>query len=297
RLVAGRFLRPLRTITATAAAISAGDLHRRLDLGEPADELTALGRVLDDLFARLEASFDAQRHFIANASHELRTPLAGQRTVLEVALADPHADTALLRAACRQALALGEHQETLIRALLDLATGERGFARAEPVDLARIAARVLASRRDDAGEKGVELAEDLAPAPTTGDPGLVESLVANLVDNAVRHNDRAGRVEVSTRTAAGRATLTVVNDGPVVPPGEIPRLFQPFQRLAPERRGRGEGHGLGLAIVGAVARAHGADVDASARPGGGLAVTVGFGGPLTDRSDAPGRRPSSATRP
>ncbi|WP_217711248.1 HAMP domain-containing protein [Actinomadura sp. NAK00032] len=127
--VAGRFLRPLRTITATARIISAGDLHRRLDLGDPTDELTELGHTLDDLFARLQASFDAQRHFLANASHELRTPLAGQRTLLEVALANPDTDTDTLRSACREALALGEHQERLVQALLALATSERGVAR------------------------------------------------------------------------------------------------------------------------------------------------------------------------
>ncbi|GIG68863.1 sensor histidine kinase [Phytomonospora endophytica] len=277
--VAGRFLRPLRVITATATAISAGDLHRRLDLGEPTDELTELGAVLDGLFTRLEASFDAQRHFVANASHELRTPLAGQRTLLEVALADPHADTALLRTACRQALALGEHQETLIRAMLDLATGERGIARSRPVDLADVAGRVLAARRDAAGEKGIEFTEELAPAVTAGDPGLIESLIANLVDNAVGHNDPGGRVEVVTAGSGGRAILTVTNGGPVIPAGEIPRLFQPFQRLAPERRGHRDGHGLGLAIVSAVARAHHADLSATPMPGGGLAVTVRWPAP------------------
>ncbi|MBN6054845.1 HAMP domain-containing protein, partial [Nonomuraea sp. RK-328] len=134
--VAGRFLHPLRAITATANVISAGDLHRRLDLGEPADELTELGHTLDDLFARLEASFVAQRHFVANASHELRTPLAGLRTLLEVALADPDADAGTLRAACQDALALGEHQERLVQALLTLATSERGVTRRDTLDLA-----------------------------------------------------------------------------------------------------------------------------------------------------------------
>ncbi|NUT97922.1 MAG: HAMP domain-containing histidine kinase, partial [Saccharothrix sp.] len=136
--VAGRFLRPLRAITATAKAISAGNLHQRLDLGEPADELTELGAVLDDLFARLEASFTAQRHFVANASHELRTPLAGLRTLLEVTLADPDADAATLRSACREALTLGGHQERLVEALLALATSERGATRWDPVDLAHV---------------------------------------------------------------------------------------------------------------------------------------------------------------
>jgi signal transduction histidine kinase len=274
--VAGRFLRPLRAITATAQMISAGNLHRRLDLGEPTDELTELGRTLDDLFARLHASFDAQRHFVANASHELRTPLAGLRTLLEVALADPGADTAGLRSVCQEALILGEHQERLVQALLDLATGERGVTRRDTLDLARVAGDVLGSRRDRAEGAGVGLTGHLAPAVTTGDPRLVESLVANLVDNAVRHNHAGGHVEVTTRTSDARAVLTVVNSGPVVPADQIQRLFHPFQRLAPERHGRHDGHGLGLAIVDAVTRAHDAVLTAAARPEGGLSVTVRF---------------------
>jgi signal transduction histidine kinase len=274
--VAGRFLRPLRAITATAKAISAGNLHQRLDLGEPADELTELGGILDDLFARLEGSFDAQRHFVANASHELRTPLAGLRTLLEVTLADPDADADTLRAACQEALALGGHQERLVQALLALATGERGITRRDTLDLATVVAGVLASRRDQATQKGITLAAHLAPAATAGDPRLVESLVANLIDNAVRHNHLDGHVEIVTRTAGQQVTLTVTNSGPVIPDNQVQRLFQPFQRLAPDRNGRRDGYGLGLAIVNAVAQAHHATLTASARPEGGLSITVRF---------------------
>ncbi|MEU4834509.1 HAMP domain-containing sensor histidine kinase [Streptosporangium sp. NPDC023615] len=274
--VAGRFLRPLRAITATARIISAGNLHRRLDLGEPTDELTELGHTLDDLFARLHASFDAQRHFVANASHELLTPLAGLRTLLEVALADPGADVATLRSACEEALVLGEHQERLVQALLALATGERGVTRWDTLDLARIVEGVLGSRRERAAEAGVDLTGHLGPAATRGDPRLIESLVANLVDNAIRHNHADGHVSVTTRTCGARAALTVTNSGPVVSADQIQRLFQPFQRLAPERHGRHDGHGLGLAIVDAVTRAHHATVTTGARPEGGLSVTVRF---------------------
>jgi signal transduction histidine kinase len=274
--VAGRFLRPLRAITATAKAISAGNLHQRLDLGEPADELTELGYILDDLFARLEASFDAQRHFVANASHELRTPLAGLRTLLEVALADPDADAVTLRATCQEALALGGHQERLVQALLALATSERGITRRDTLDLAHVVAEVLDSRRDQARLKGIDLAEHLTPAVTAGDPGLIESLVANLIDNAVRHNHPDGHVEITTQTSGTQATLTVTNSGPAIPGDQIQRLFQPFQRLAPDRNGRRDGYGLGLAIVNAVAQAHHATLATSARPEGGLTITVRF---------------------
>jgi len=277
-LVAGRFLRPLRAITATARVISAGNLGRRLALGEPADELTELGGILDNLFARLEAAFDAQRHFVANASHELRTPLAGLRTLLEVTLADPDADAATLRSACAEALALGAHQERLIQALLTLATSERGVTRWDVIDLGPAVARVLAPRRDEAAARGVTLTEHLAPAMTAGDPGLIESLIANLVDNAIRHNQPGGHVWVTTAAVGGRMVLTVANTGPVVPADQVERLFQPFQRLAPERNGYGEGYGLGLAIVSAVAQAHHASLDATAPPGGGLSVTVGVRG-------------------
>ncbi|MEV0972063.1 sensor histidine kinase [Microtetraspora glauca] len=274
--VAGRFLHPLRAITATAKIISAGNLHRRLDLGEPTDELTELGHTLDDLFARLEASFDAQRHFVANASHELRTPLAGLRTLLEVALADPDADTDTLRSACQEALALGAHQERLVHALLTLATSERGVTRWDTLDLAHIVEGVLASRRDQATETGVDLAEHLAPAVTAGDPKLIESLVANLIDNAIRHNHPDGHVEITTQTSGTQVALTVTNTGPVIPGDQVQRLFQPFQKLASHRHGRRDGYGLGLAIVNAVARAHHATLTTSARPEGGLSITVRF---------------------
>lgn len=274
--VAGRFLRPLRAITATAKAISAGNLHQRLDLGEPVDELTELGTILDDLFARLEASFDAQRHFVANASHELRTPLAGLRTLLEVALTDPDANTDTLRATCQEALALGGHQERLVQALLALATSERGITRWDTLDLAHVVAGVLASRRDQATQRGIDLAEHLTPAATAGDPRLIESLITNLIDNAIRHNHPHGHMEITTQTTSTQVTLTVTNSGPVIPDNQIQRLFQPFQRLTPDRNSRRDGYGLGLAIVNAVAQAHHATLTTSARPEGGLSITVRF---------------------
>ncbi|MEV4065137.1 sensor histidine kinase [Nonomuraea dietziae] len=278
--VAGRFLHPLRAITATARIISAGNLHRRLDLGEPTDELTELGHTLDDLFTRLQASFDAQRHFVANASHELRTPLAGLRTLLEVALADPDADADTLRSACQEALALGGHQERLVQALLALATSERGVTRWDRLDLAHVVEGVLASRRDQATKRGIYLAEHLKPAVTAGDPRLIESLVANLIDNAIRHNHGHGHghghVQIITRSSGTQVALTVANSGPAVPDDQIQRLFQPFQRLAPDRHGRHDGYGLGLAIVNAVTQAHHATLTADARPEGGLSITVRF---------------------
>jgi signal transduction histidine kinase len=277
--VAGRFLQPLRAMTSTAKVISAGNLHRRLGLGEATDELTELGHTLDDLFARLEAAFDAQRHFVANASHELRTPVAGLRTLLEVVLADPGADAETLRAVCEEALTLGAHQERLVHALLVLATSERGISRWDAVDLAQIADQVVASHAERAAERGVEVSEDLGSAMTTGDARLIESLVANLVDNAVRHNHPGGHVHVSSEASGARVGITVTNSGPVVPDDQLQRLFQPFERLSRD------GYGLGLAIISAVAAAHHAALDVGARPEGGLTVTVRFA--RTDEHGAP----------
>ena len=271
-VIAGRNLRPLRAIIATARDISSRNLHERLALTGPRDEFTELGETLDELFSRLEASFESQRRFVANASHELRTPLAAERTLLQVTLADPGASAQTLRAACEEVLELGSHQERLISALLALASGEGGVERWEPVDLAEITRLVLAGRV----REGISVDADLGAAATTGDTRLVESLVANLVDNAVRHNVPGGRVMVSTSTTEERAVLTVANTGPVVPAADVERLFQPFQRLTGERLQHDGGHGLGLAIVRAIASAHNADLTARARSEGGLDIEVSF---------------------
>jgi signal transduction histidine kinase len=275
-LIAGRLLRPLRQITAAARDISATNLHRRLDLGGRHDEFGELGDTLDGLFARLDASFESQRHFVANASHELRTPLTAERTVIQVALADPDAGAGTLRAACEEVLALSRRQERLIDALLTLASGEQGIEQREPFDLAEITRKVVTVREQEARQRDVRVEAALGPAAAGGDPNLAESLVANLVDNAVRHNVPGGWVEVATAMAAGRPVVSVRNSGPVIPPEEVGRLFEPFQRLDGERIRHGERHGLGLAIVQAIASAHGAALVARARPEGGLDVEVCF---------------------
>jgi signal transduction histidine kinase len=289
-LIAGRFLRPLRTITATARDISASNLSRRLSLAGRDDEFTELGETLDDLFARLEASFQAQRHFVANASHELRTPLTAERTLLQVALADPDATVETLRSTCQQLLALGDQQERLIEALLTLASSERGIDQWQPFDLAEIAGKTIMGRRQEADLRGIRIDAALNPAPATGDLGLAGSLVANLVDNAIRHNLDGGRVEISTATTDGQARLAIGNTGAVIPPGEVDRLFQPFQRLGTERVGHASGNGLGLAIVRAIAGGHGATLTANARPEGGLDIQVSF--PLS-----PARVPTAEHEP
>jgi signal transduction histidine kinase len=275
-LIAGRFLRPLRTITATARRISASNLNQRLALSGRDDEFKELGQTLDDLFERLEASFESQRHFVANASHELRTPLAAERTLLQVALTDPEATAETLRSTCQQVLFLGDQQERLIEALLTLASSERGVEQWEPFDLAEVTAKVVADRTRQAAEQNIQVQTAFNATPATGDPNLVESLVANLVDNALRHNVPGGRVEVWTTMAAGRASIRIRNTGPVVPQYELDRLFQPFQQLGHERIRHGDGYGLGLAIVRAIAIAHKAALTATARSDGGLDIEVSF---------------------
>jgi signal transduction histidine kinase len=280
-LLASRLLRPVRMITTAARDISASNLSRRLRLGRRDDEFTRLGETLNDLFERLEASFQSQRRFVANASHELRTPLTAERTLLQVALADRDADVATLREACEQVLALGEQTERLIDALLTLATGERGIERSEPFDLGDLAARVIKPLGEAATRRGVRIDSTLQTASAVGDPRLAESLIANLADNALRYNVPGGWASVSTATRDGRAVVSVRNTGAAIPQEEVGRLFQPFQRLGTERVRRcGDrrpgGHGLGLAIVSAIAEAHGASVTARARGGGGLDITVVF---------------------
>jgi signal transduction histidine kinase len=271
RLIAGRALEPLRTITAAARTMSADDLNNSLRVPAAYREFSELADTLDGLRLRLDESFGAQRQFIANASHELRTPLTVQRTLLQVTLADPDATADTLRSVCREMLALGRQQEHLIDALLTLAGGHQGIDHREQFDLADLTRKVVMDHDTRAMSHGIRLRTTLTPATVTGDARLATSLVTNLVDNALRHNIPGGTVEIAT-TPDGR--LTVSNTGTVIPPTEITRLFQPFQRLGSDRTDQTDGHGLGLAIVAAIARAHRAPLTAHPRPDGGLHITV-----------------------
>jgi signal transduction histidine kinase len=269
--IAGRVLRPLRQMTDTARTISARNLGERLALSGPEDEFKRLGDTFDSLLARLEASFEAQRRFVANAAHELRTPLTVDRTLLQVALANPSASAKQLRITCEELLASGREQERLLEALLTLASSERGLEHREPVDLATVADRVVL------GSEAGFVKTSFAAAPTSGDPALIERLIANLLDNAIRHNDARGVVEIRTGSEADRAYVTVLNTGPLVPASALEQLFEPFQRVGDRRTAETEGHhGLGLSIVRAIALAHDGRIDARPQESGGLAVTVSF---------------------
>ena len=276
-LAAGRVLAPLRTITTTAQTISAGNLGERLALQGPDDEFKALGDTLDGLLARLQASFEAQRRFVANASHELRTPLTVDRALLELALTDPNASAATLRFTCEELLASSKEQERLLEALLTLASSERGLDHREPVDLLTLAEHALQTPRRDAERLRLRIETELEPAPASGDPALLQRLVTNLIDNAATYNVPGGLIELKTSVEHELALLTVANTGPRVPPDQLDRLLEPFQRLDHERGADTNGHhGLGLSIIRAIANAHDATLAARARPEGGLAVTVGL---------------------
>ncbi|MEU6374765.1 ATP-binding protein [Streptomyces sp. NPDC046909] len=276
RLMAGRVLKPLRTMTSAARRISADNLHERLAVpGPPEDELKAMADTIDAVLARLEGAFEAQKAFVANASHELRTPLTLQQTIVDVTLADPDASAETLRGALLRVRAAGEEQEGLIDALLTLARSQRGLERREFVDLAALV-------RERLPTGGVRVEARLETAPVLGDPQLIERLVVNLADNAVRHNltePEGSWVSVWTGVdSEGRPGLRIENSGPVIPADQAAGLFQPFRRLGPERVRKRDGLGLGMSIVAAVVAAHGGRVRAITRPEGGLVVEVALPG-------------------
>jgi signal transduction histidine kinase len=273
-LVAGRVLRPLQAITATARRLEGSTLHERINLEGPEDELKELADTFDQMLARLDTAFETQRRFVANASHELRTPLAIARTEVDVALADPDASPAELRAMAERVREASERSELLIEGLLTLARSERQLRAREPVDLSLAAADALSVARPETDRLGLRVSSVLGGAPVTGDRALLERLVANLVENAVRHNVAGGWLEVDTGLAGGRAVARVANGGRPILPDQVAGLFEPFRRLGGDRTGSDRGAGLGLSIVRSVAAAHGGAACARALPGGGLEVTV-----------------------
>jgi signal transduction histidine kinase len=277
-VVAGRALRPVRTMSSRARGISERNLHERLALDGPDDELKELGDTFDGLLGRLEAAFESQRRFVANASHELRTPITLERALVEVALSDPNASVESLRETCRRVLASNEQQERLIEALLTLARSQRGLERREVVDVQALTAEVVRSTPSN----GMRIDTSLDAAYTTGDHAMVERLVANLVENAVRYNEPDGWVTAWTGSRDGDPTLEVSNSGPVVKPEQVDELVKPFSRLdgdgsvATRNADAKQGLGLGLSIVQAIVDAHDAELTTAPRREGGLTVTVRF---------------------
>ncbi len=275
-LLAGRSLRPLRSITATARGISVANLHERLALSGPQDELKDLGDTFDELLARLEASFASQRQFVANASHELRSPVTRLRLLAEVAATDQDATIETLQAAYKRVVAASEHQESLIDALLTLAKSQGEIVDRESFDLAEVALTALSLREHEPDSPQVSVETRLRTATVNGDHRLVERLITNLIDNAVRYNVANGHVLVATGHDDQGSYFSVRNDGIAIAASELDRLFQPFQRLEAGRGHHKSGHGLGLSIVDAIAHAHGAEIAAHPQPQGGLHIEVRF---------------------
>ena len=273
-LVAGRVLGPLSAITATARRLEGSTLHERINLQGPQDELKELADTFDQMLGRLDAAFETQRRFVANASHELRTPLAIARTEVDVALADPDTGKGELRAMAGRVLEANQRSERLIEGLLTLARSERQLRAREPLDLAVAAADALAVADPEVERLGLRVSQVLGAAPVTGDRALLERLVANLIENAVRHNRPGGWVEVDTGQAGPLSVVRVANGGPPIPPDQVATLFEPFRRLEADRTGSDRGAGLGLSIVRSIAAAHGGKATARALEGGGLEVTV-----------------------
>jgi hypothetical protein len=274
-LMAGRVLRPLRQITATARHISEENLHERLGLAGPSDEITDLAGTIDGLLARLEGAFDAQRAFVANASHELRTPLTMMRTSLDVAAAKSppiSKDASVLSAKVREGL---DQAERLVEGFLVLARAERGVIDdLTTVSLPQITATALDTRADCAYAANVTLRRSLDEAEVAGSRTLLSRLTVNLIDNAIRYNQPGGCVQVTTTAEGPSAQLIVENSGPILDPAEVGQLGRPFQRGGAERTSPDGGVGLGLSIVGAIAAAHYGTVELEARPQGGLRVAV-----------------------
>jgi len=284
-LMAGRVLRPVSSITAAARRASDRHLGERLALTGPKDELKELADTFDEMLERLDAAFALQRRFVADASHELRTPLTVMRTAIEVTMAKPARTPEQLEAMAAKVARSAAQAEALIEALLTLAASEQAPASPELVDLATAAEDAVDSAAARAGQLGLRIDTDLAAAPACGNRLLVERMVGNLVDNAVRHNIRGGWISIRTGTGDHQARFEIANSGPVIPEELVPALFEPFRRVE-TRTSVQDGTGLGLAIVRSIGTAHGATVEAHSLPAGGLGILVTL--PLADGAGRPG---------
>jgi signal transduction histidine kinase len=279
--VAGRALRPLHNVTATAQRLGEETLDQRIRYSGADDEVAELARTFDAMLDRLAGAFEAQKRFVANASHELRTPLAVMRTEIDVTLSDDEADVAEFRRMARVVRNASERANGLVDALLVLARSEaqsgRRLVRKVPADLATSVYNALSAVRAEAERLKLDVDTDLRPAPVVGDPSLLDRLAGNLIENAIRYNHLLGKLWLRTDSVDGQARLVVGNTGYEVEPADVPGLFEPFRRGGWERTGA-RGSGLGLSIVRAVCDAHGGTVSAVAQEGGGLEVTVSLPG-------------------
>jgi signal transduction histidine kinase len=271
--MSGRVLRPVQVITETARRASEQHLGERLALTGARDELKELADTFDGMLERLDAAFATQRRFVANASHELRTPLTVMRTAIDVTLAKPSPTERQLTDMAVRVRRSIDRAESMVEALLTLAVSDQGKLSTEFTDLATCAEDAI-----DAAAPGIERLDlhvdtELDPAQTTGDPQLLQRMIANLVDNAVRHNEPGGWIRLRTGTSDAAVYLQIANSGPFIPDDAVPSLFEPFRRMQ-ARTGVRDGAGLGLAIARSVLTAHRATVTARSQPAGGLDISV-----------------------
>jgi signal transduction histidine kinase len=275
-VVAGRVLSPLLTITARTRRISEDNLHDRLALQGPDDELKELADTIDGLLERLEAAFDAQRRFIANAAHELRTPMAGLRASLDVAMAKPGALPPQI-VTLEDRLRTGFAQvDRLLESFLALARAQQAPLRDQStLSLDEVASVAITSHSDAISRRKLTVDRDERPAGLViGSETLLSRMVENVIENAIDHNQPSGWIRVTSSTDGRIASLVVENGGEILAQDDVDQLAQPFRRLSADRTGSDTGSGLGLSIVGAIAQAHGGTLDLQARSDGGLRVTI-----------------------
>jgi signal transduction histidine kinase len=272
-LTAERALRPVRSITEAARHASELRLGERLALSGPDDELKQLADTFDLMLERIDAAFTSQKRFMANAAHELRTPLTAMRTAIEVTLSKPERSPEQLEEMAERVRRSVAHAEATIEALLTLATSELGATAADTVDLATAAEDAIDASRTAMAEREITVDTALDPAPARGDRVLLERMIANLVENAVRHNNPGGWIGIRTTQQAEGAIFEIANTGPHIPADQIQILFEPFARVK-QRVDHSDGVGLGLSIASAIAGAHSASITARPRPGGGLELSV-----------------------
>lgn len=281
--IAGRMLRPATSLAEAVEEISAASLDRRLVHAGPDDELKSIADAFDRMLERLDAAFDRQRRFVADASHELRTPFATMRTQVDVAMEDPDLNAADTRELLGEISQVIDRGTDLVNSMLVLSRAETVAGR-EPVDLAAVAAEVLTS---NPGVSDLDLQVELEETEVEGDPVLLDRLVSNLIRNGIAYNKPGGLLGVEVGRTGQSAFLVVRNDGSVLSEDEIPLLFARFHRLDSSAGQRG--FGLGLSIVEAISRAHQGSVVATARPGGGLEVR--FEMPLAPQGEPQGPMP------
>ncbi|MHC3472669.1 sensor histidine kinase [Streptomyces sp. 7R007] len=270
RRIVRRSLAPLSAMTDAARQAAATDLRARVPVGQARDEITDLAVTFNVMLSRLDDAFEAQRRFAANASHELRTPLATAQAVIDDALADePPGPT---RDLLQDLRTLNSRSVRTVHTLLDLAYTQAGRGTREETDLTSIVRQEYEAHRTAALENDVTMSETLDPAVVDAEATLVRLMVRNLLDNAVRHNHRGGRVELTLRNEGPALLLRVTNTGALMTPREAAEIVEPFHRGA--GRLGSDGSGLGATLVAAVVTRHGWRLGLRPRPHGGLIAEV-----------------------